>query len=288
VDESKWKQEKSDKIGVLFFSNMNNEAWAALVIVPSGVPTTTLSTRLLEVLKKKDPNAKITFEEERIVNGQQVNAFQLSASDEGVPVKGFGYSYSGSAGSVIVIGAAVENQFAKYLEDITELLDGLVIAEPDLSSSANRLALPTPGLLPLTSKISLSYNPKQWKQGPSDKNDDADTYTFSHSSGAGYAVITTLQLPLPLDTLPDIVLAGIRSEDPDAAIVFREKRMVNGTEMWFIKIEGKVRNVPVIFCTYLYSNTAGMVQVTTFTRKTGFGEYEKDFMDFLNGLRISE
>jgi hypothetical protein len=44
----------------------------------------------------------------------------------------------------------------------------------------------------------------------------------------------------------------------------------------------------VIFCTYLYSNTAGMVQVTTFTRKTAFGEYEKDFMDFLNGLRISE
>jgi hypothetical protein len=43
-----------------------------------------------------------------------------------------------------------------------------------------------------------------------------------------------------------------------------------------------------MYCGYYYGGKGGTVQVVAFTGKSLFSEFEKDFMDFLNGLWISE
>ena len=62
---------------------------------------------------------------------------------------------------------------------------------------------------------------------------------------------------------------------------------MNGTEMWFIKIDGQVDNVPIAYWGYFYSSKDGMVGAITISRKAASSEFEKDRMEFLNGLRIS-
>jgi len=54
----------------------------------------------------------------------------------------------------------------------------------------------------------------------------------------------------------------------------------------FLKIEADVDTVPMVYCGYFYGGENGTVQVVTYTEKSRLPEYEKDFMDFLNGLVV--
>src|SRR5262249_3031540 len=125
--------------------------------------TEQVSFYLTTILKKYDPDAKITWEDTRIVNGHPVHAVEYSCLSNGVPNKQLVYIHSGSAGSIMVI-ATIENQSIKNLEDSMELLNGLEVSDQQMPSSANREILPKQGLLFLNSKIWVEYDPKKWKQ----------------------------------------------------------------------------------------------------------------------------
>jgi hypothetical protein len=70
--------------------------------------------------------------------------------------------------------------------------------------------------------------------------------------------------------------------------MFKEKRRVNGVDVWFLRMDAELNKIPVVLCGYYYSGKSGTVQVVTFTGKSLFSQFEKDFMEFLNGLWISE
>ena len=52
-----------------------------------------------------------------------------------------------------------------------------------------------------------------------------------------------------------------------------------------MKIEAEVKGIPLIYSDYLFSGNNGTVQVITYTGKYLLGEYERDFVGFLNGLQ---
>ena len=75
---------------MLKFSHVNGEAHALVISRSVGMPTTVLRDSILSVQKEADPNARITFEEKRTVNGRQVLATEMSgATEEGVPFRFF-------------------------------------------------------------------------------------------------------------------------------------------------------------------------------------------------------
>jgi hypothetical protein len=106
--------------------------------------------------------------------------------------------------------------------------------------------------------------------------------------GDGYALVIAEPVIIPSDELTKIAFSNAQSEDPNAKIVFKERRTVNGQDLWFMKMESEVSKVPLTVLGYYLSNDAGTVQVVTLTRRTLIGEYEEDFMEFLNGLSVSK
>jgi hypothetical protein len=84
------------------------------------------------------------------------------------------------------------------------------------------------------------------------------------------------------------VFANLKEKDPNARVIFKEKRKVNGVDVWFLKMEAELDKIPLVLCGYYYAGKSGTVQVVTITGKSLFSEFEKDFMGFLNGLWISE
>ena len=80
----------------------------------------------------------------------------------------------------------------------------------------------------------------------------------------------------------------LQSKDPTATIAFKETRRVNDSDVLFPKIENHSDSIPFIRCGYFYSGKSGGVSIIAFTRKTLFIQFEKDLMDFLNGLWVSE
>jgi hypothetical protein len=116
----------------------------------------------------------------------------------------------------------------------------------------------------------------------------AGHFLFRYSEGDGFALVIAERLEVPLDLLPDWVLANAQAKDPNARIVFKEKRHVHGVDVWFIKMEAEANGIPFVYLNYDYGGKAGTVQVMTYTGRKLFGEFEKDFLDFLNGLSVSE
>ena len=58
---------------------------------------------------------------------------------------------------------------------------------------------------------------------------------------------------------------------------------MNGTQVWFVKLD---MGDGEILWGYYYSDEGGTVEAEIFADKAFYSEYEKDLMDFINGLRI--
>ena len=142
------------------------------------------------------------------------------------------------------------------------------------------------GQLSLNSgKITVAYDENKWRLI---NHEDAWHYTLRHHSGKGMVMVFAEGSPFREDSIPDAALSETRGEDPNARIVFQEKRLVHGVQMWCIKIESNIKDVPVVYYGYYYGGKAGDVRVITFVQKEYQKSLERDFNKFLNGLRIEE
>jgi hypothetical protein len=84
VDETKWKQQKSDNSSELVFSHVNGEIGAKVTTQGPAMSTKALwYERVLPGVRSADPDAKINFKEKRIVNRRPILAVQMSATIEG-------------------------------------------------------------------------------------------------------------------------------------------------------------------------------------------------------------
>lgn len=85
-----------------------------------------------------------------------------------------------------------------------------------------------------------------------------------------------------------MALSNAKDADPNAKIIFREKRSVGVVDVWFLKLASTSKGIPLIYYGYYYGGKAGTVQVLTYTGANLITEYDKDFLDFLDGFRVSE
>jgi len=155
--------------------------------------------------------------------------------------------------------------------------------DPKSAPPSPPAAKPVPGLLTINRNITLKYDPDKWKQTPSR---EAGQFALSHSSTGGHAVIIGEPIAVPLDSLQDVALANAQFADPNAKLVFRHKRRVNGVVLWFLKIEAEVNKMPMVYLGYYYAGQSSTIQVVTYTKKALLPESENDFMEFLNGLAV--
>jgi hypothetical protein len=265
-----------------------------------GMNTDALTKLVVERVRDEDAGAKVVMKEQRVVNGREITALQITQTIDKTPTEWFGYFHGGSAGSISVIVMTLKPALVRNHQDFTEFLNGLEISDQDQDLpppapqlSAAPASAPDPkltapdnsGFLAIGSGMRLQYDPNTWKHTKSDGN---GRFEFRHSSGDAYALVISESESLSMDLLPEIALLNAQRLAPNAAITLREKRKVRGTDVWFVKIASEYSGVPFVYCSYDYTGKNGTVQVITYTAPNLLSEYESDFMAFLNGLSISE
>ena len=290
VDPAKWRQTKDENPGELYFRSVDGMGYAKVITDKIPLPLTSLKEAALENAKTQDPNARIVSEEDRIVNGHHVLCMQMEVSKANLSFEFYGYYYGGSSGAIQSVTWTLKDAFAANKSEFTEFLDGLEIND-------NLLQLPAPDVAPIPSvpvvqqielnggKLVISYDARKWKQ---QKSDDPNRPTFALLRGGGYAMAVVEKLAIPTDSLPDIALSNARNAAPDAKIISQEKRVVSGTLVWCLKIQGTLKGIPFEYYGYYYGGKAGTIQLITYTGSSLFEEYQKDFTEFLNGLQIKE
>lgn len=133
----------------------------------------------------------------------------------------------------------------------------------------------------------LWYNPTKWQKPKADKNESAE-FELTHSSGDLNAMVIAERLAMPLENLKAMALENAKSVAPDAKIVSKEEREVNGVKILNVRIDGTVSGVPFTYYSYYWTGKAGILQLVTFTGQNLFDEYKQDATDLLNGLVITK
>lgn len=127
-DETKWREQKAtDPDEKLRFSLIGGDAYVMIVVEEIPMPLETLKKAAVANARSAAPDAKLTKEETRVVNGKQVLAMVIEGTVEQIPFTYYGYYYSGKQGAIQLVGFTGQNVFAKYEQEFTKLLDGLEI-----------------------------------------------------------------------------------------------------------------------------------------------------------------
>jgi hypothetical protein len=128
------------------------------------------------------------------------------------------------------------------------------------------------------------FDEGKWKKT---KTDEVDGKTYFHLIAAdGYAMVISEGLSIPIESLKNIALENFREAAPDAKIVFDEKRIVNGTEVLCLRMDGTTQGIPFSFFGYYFGGKEGTIQLVTYTGQNLMDKYKVEFTTFLNGLEI--
>jgi TRAP-type mannitol/chloroaromatic compound transport system substrate-binding protein len=90
------------------------------------VPIDNLLAIALGNAKAAAPDAQITKQETKIVNGREVTAATISGTIEGIHFVYYSYYYSGKGGVVQVVTYTGANLLDEYRPELDQFLDGFV------------------------------------------------------------------------------------------------------------------------------------------------------------------
>lgn len=127
------------------------------------------------------------------------------------------------------------------------------------------------------------YNPLAWSISATKLNEVAE-FSLIHKKGDAYAMIITERIGFELEAFKDALIERMKNFAKETTILTEEKIMVNGIPAFHVRTQAKVGGMVLIYDSYYISDDNGAIQLTTFTGKSIFKQYEKDFTQLLNGV----
>lgn len=136
-----------------------------------------------------------------------------------------------------------------------------------------------------SSKANFGFwlDPKKWSFKKSVTNPAAE-YELMLKNGDMYGMIITEKIEIPIVTLRSIALENAKTVAPDINIVKQEYRIVNGSKVLLIQMEGAAQGIKFTYNGYYFSNSSGTVQFITYTAQNLFSEYKDVSEELLNGF----
>lgn len=128
-------------------------------------------------------------------------------------------------------------------------------------------------------------NPSIWTF-KKDKKSGIPEYTFSLKNGGAYAMMLTEKAVLDLESLSVAALNNAKAAAPDARIVSKEMREVNGVKMICLRLDGTIDGTKFSYYGYYYTSKKGTVQLITYALSEVFYKYTSEMEELLNGLVI--
>lgn len=128
-DPAKWQLGQASSPGRHQLEHVSGDGYAMSISERITMPLSSLKAIVLKNAQAAAPDAEITMDQARVVNGVPVTAMQLTGTAHGIPFRYFGYYYAGKAGTLQLITFTGASLFSEYEADFEELLNGLQISE---------------------------------------------------------------------------------------------------------------------------------------------------------------
>lgn len=134
-------------------------------------------------------------------------------------------------------------------------------------------------------KAYLWINNNFWIKADLDLNPES-VFEFEHIDGEVKALCLYDKTEMTIEELRELVITNAKHAAYNAKVVFEEIRLVNGSEMLCMRIEGSINLVPFTYFGYYYAGPIGSIQLITISSPQIFDDYEFELESFLDGLEI--
>lgn len=133
--------------------------------------------------------------------------------------------------------------------------------------------------------VGVFFDSKSWALEKG-KPAESSEYNFKSLIKDIYGKFITERIEIPLQKFPDIAISNARKVAPDARIIKKEFRNVNGNKVLCMQINGTIQGVNFVYLGYYYSSNKGTVQFVTYTTQSLLSEYYNSMQSLLNGLIV--
>ena len=133
-------------------------------------------------------------------------------------------------------------------------------------------------------KVTIHYDSSKWRQ-TKDVNSNAE-YTFQNAENTGFGMLIYDGLPIPLETMEEIVIKNANAIDPNASIQEIEKCTVNGTAGELITYLASSSGLDFVFFSFVATKEKGTIQYTFYTLKTVFDSLKPSFLEAIAGVEF--
>ena len=126
-DPAIWKPVKQEEPSRLQLQHKDGDGYALVVSERMQISLESLKGIALMNAKNAAPDARITREEKRLVNGVETLFLQINGTIKGISFQYFGYYYAGKEGCMQILTYTSENLFDEFKKDFTDFLNGFVL-----------------------------------------------------------------------------------------------------------------------------------------------------------------
>jgi hypothetical protein len=129
-DPSVWRpQKESSDPDKTSFTHKDGDVGVIVIAERVEIPLETLKEVAINNAMEAAPDMKVTFEENRVVNGRNILCMKMQGTVQSIKFNYDSYYYAGKAGVIQCITYAPNNLYREYESDMSDFLDGLVINE---------------------------------------------------------------------------------------------------------------------------------------------------------------
>ncbi|MFK5982092.1 MAG: hypothetical protein QM499_04180 [Flavobacteriaceae bacterium] len=131
--------------------------------------------------------------------------------------------------------------------------------------------------------VGIWLNPKRWSFEKADDNPSAE-YEFKLKGSDMYGMLIAEKIEIPLETLMEVALINGKKSSPDLHIIKKEYRIVNGSKVLLLQLDGTMSGIKFSYYGYYFSSKNGTIQFVTYTSRNLLEGYLEASEELLNGL----
>jgi len=124
---AKWQRAASPSPGRLMLRHVDGDGYTLVIYERLQIPTANLRNIAMEHVRSASPDIKIIRDEQRRVNGTDVEAVEFSGTAQGIPFHWLAYYFGGAPGAVQVLTFSGESLFSGFQADFQDMLNGLQV-----------------------------------------------------------------------------------------------------------------------------------------------------------------
>ena len=122
-----WKKKSQEEPNRVQLQHKDGDGYALILAERMELPIDALKNLALTNAKNAAPDAHITLDEKRRVNGVDVTVLQIKGTIQGIPFIYYGYYYAGKDGCIQILNYTAQNLFDDYKADFLDFLNGFTV-----------------------------------------------------------------------------------------------------------------------------------------------------------------